>query len=1155
MNVAIACGGTGGHLFPGLAVAEALRLRGHRVLLLVSEKEIDRHAFQLAAAIEVRAIPGIGLPPWTSPRIITFLAEQLRATRLCGQLFDDFEPDVVLGMGGFTSAPPVIAARRRRVPVVLHDSNAIPGRATRLLARWVAAVAVGMDECAARLPGRCVVNAGTPVRASLRKRPAGDARWQLGLETRRQTVLVVGGSQGARGLNDLMLAALPHLKHLARQLQFIHLTGEADFERVRAAWETTGFKAVVRPFQKEMELAYSAATLAVARAGAASLAELAWFGLPAILVPFPDAADNHQLFNAQFAARNGGARVMPQAETSGEMLARAVEEMLVSATRRDMAEKMAALRRPDAAAAIATLLAQVAGVAEPGIARREIEIADIIRLLGESACAVHFVGIAGCGMSGIARLLLARGHRVTGSDLCAGKELDALRARGGTVFTGHDAANIGKPDLVIHSSAIQKDNPELRAAKAAGVPLVRRARMLSAVMQTPFLPGKKAPASICVAGTHGKTTTTAMIARVLKAGGHDPSFSVGGYVASIGGNAGDGAGEFFVAECDESDGTLVEYAPTHGVVLNIEEEHLDYYRDLPAILDAFGEFIENTHDHVFYCADDANAAKLCSAHPRAVSFGFSPDASCRATDVRTEKFGVRFAVRHNGRQLGDIMLAIPGKHNVSDATAAVAVGLTLGLKFDRIAAALATFRGADRRLDVKFEDANYLVVDDYAHHPTELRATLEALRAVGRKRIVAAFQPHRYTRTKLLASGFGRAFAGADKLVLTGVYAASEPAIEGVSGRTIFEAVKASGHAGVEFEPDLDRVAGRLLAAAQPGDIIAVLGAGDITKVADEVARRVRAGQVGDKAGQPMKTEDQIHAELRAMLAPETALSRNEPMAKKTTFQVGGTAQFWCEPAGEDDLGRVLRYCHAERLPFFIIGRGSNLLARDHGVKGVVIRLTRPFLSKIEVSGDRIAAGAGAKLRDVVMAAKRAHLTGLEFLEGIPGSVGGALRMNAGAMGQWTFEVVERVRFMDYAGNVEEKSAGEIRFEYRGCPLFRDHVALGAVFKATPAAPEVIESRLKTFQEKRWHNQPHESSAGCVFKNPKEIPAGKLIDELGLKGKIIGKARISEVHGNFIVNDGGATAEDVLKLIEFVKKRAREERGIELETEVIILGD
>ena len=558
---------------------------------------------------------------------------------------------------------------------------------------------------------------------------------------------------------------------------------------------------------------------------------------------------------------------------------------------------------------------------------------------------------------------------------------------------------------------------------------------------------------------------------------------------------------------------------------------------------------------MFFSADDPNATKLCAAHPRAISFGLDATANYRAVDVRAEKFGVRFAIKHAGETLGEIVLRVPGLKNVSNATAAVAVGRTLGLKFERIAAALGTYTGVDRRLQVKFEDTEYLVVDDYAHHPTELKATLDALRSTGERRIIAAFQPHRYTRTKLLKTQFGTAFAGADKLILTEVYAASEPAIEGTSGLTIFESVKASGHQDVEFEPELARVADRLLAAAQPGDIIAVLGAGDIHQVADEVARRIRAGQVGDKANMPVKAEAEIFADLRTLLAPETVLLRNEPMAKKTTFQIGGQAQFWCEPSSEADLGRVLGYCTEHRVPFFIIGRGSNLLVSDSGLRGIVIRLSQPFLSSIEISGDRITAGAGAKLRDVVVAAKRSNLAGLEFLEGIPGTVGGALRMNAGAMGQWTFEVLDRVRFMDYAGNIQEKPASEVFFEYRGCPLFRNHVALGATFKGVPAEPAAIESRLKTFQEKRWQSQPHESSAGCIFKNPEGIPAGKLIDELGLKGKRIGHARISEVHGNFIVNDGGATAADVLQLIDFVKKRAKEERGIELETEVMIVGE
>jgi UDP-N-acetylmuramate--L-alanine ligase/undecaprenyldiphospho-muramoylpentapeptide beta-N-acetylglucosaminyltransferase/UDP-N-acetylenolpyruvoylglucosamine reductase len=1138
-----------------VAVAEMLRLRGHRVMLLVSGKAIDRQAAATATGFEVRVIPAVAMPPLLSLKLPVFAVRFLQAARLCSRLFDEFKPAVVLGTGGFTSVPAALAAWQRRVPFVTHESNAIPGRATRLLARIAAAVAVGMEECAAYFPGRRVVNTGTPVRGALRKLPASEARWQLGLDQQRRTVLIAGGSQGAHGLNNLVIEALPGLRHLGRQIQFIHLTGDGDFERVRAAYEANGLKAVVRQFLKEMELAYSAATLAVSRSGAAALSELAWFGVPSVLVPFPAAADNHQFFNADSAAKNGGARVMTETATTGAMLAATIDELLRGVERRPMSEKMAELRRPDAASALASLLAEVGGVVEPVVVPRELQSGEISRLLGERACTVHFVGVAGCGMSGIARLLLARGHRVSGSDTGGAAELEALRGRGATVVAEHAAGNIGKPDLVVYSNAITKDNPELRAAETMGVPIVRRARMLAAVMQTPFLTGKPAPASVCVAGIHGKTTTSAMIAHVLKAGGRDPSFCIGGYIASLGGNAGDGAGEFFVAESDESDGTLVEYAPTHSVVMNVEEEHLDYYRDLQAILDTFAQFVENTRDRVFFCADDANAARLCAGHPRAVSFGFAADATYRATDVRQEAGCTRFTVRRAGHALGGISLVVPGRHNVSNATAAVAAGMTLGLAFEQVAAALATFRGAERRLEVKFEDRDYMVVDDYAHHPTELRATLEALRSLGRRRVVVAFQPHRYTRTKFLGAQFGKAFEGADKLVLTDVYAASEPAIEGISGRTIFEAVKASGHSGVEFEPELSHVADRLLATARPGDVIAILGAGDIYKVADEVARRARAGQIGARADSVMKTEDDIFTELRALLSLDTVLLRNEPMAKKTTFQLGGSAQFWCEPANEGDLGKVLGYCALQRLPFFLIGRGSNLLVRDGGIKGVVIRLSHAAMSRVEVRGDRITAGAGAKVRDVVMSAKQANLAGLEFLEGIPGSVGGALRMNAGAMGQWTFETVESVRFMDPAGNVYEKPAGEIHYEYRGCPLFRDHIALAAVFKGTPALHEVIESRLKSFQQKRWSTQPRESSAGCIFKNPKQIPAGKLIDELGLKGKTMGKARVSEVHGNFIVNDGGATAADVLQLIEFIKKRAKEERGIELETEVLILGE
>jgi UDP-N-acetylenolpyruvoylglucosamine reductase len=243
------------------------------------------------------------------------------------------------------------------------------------------------------------------------------------------------------------------------------------------------------------------------------------------------------------------------------------------------------------------------------------------------------------------------------------------------------------------------------------------------------------------------------------------------------------------------------------------------------------------------------------------------------------------------------------------------------------------------------------------------------------------------------------------------------------------------------------------------------------------------------------------------------------------------------------------------KLPFTIIGRGSNLLIRDGGIRGVVISLGHETFSRVQIVGEHLHCGAGAKLKTVSVDARRAGLAGLEFLEGIPGSVGGALRMNAGAMGSWMFEVVEQIRFMDFAGGVHERKASEVNVEYRGCPLFKTHIALGAVLHGTPASKETIQERASQFNAKRWETQPAQPSAGCIFKNPKAVPAGKLIEELGLKGTKRGGAMVSTVHGNFIVNEGNATAKDVLELIEFIKQTAKAKRGIDLETEVEIIGE
>jgi len=304
------------------------------------------------------------------------------------------------------------------------------------------------------------------------------------------------------------------------------------------------------------------------------------------------------------------------------------------------------------------------------------------------------------------------------------------------------------------------------------------------------------------------------------------------------------------------------------------------------------------------------------------------------------------------------------------------------------------------------------------------------------------------------------------------------------------------------------------------------------------------------------ETISNLFRDLHLLLPKDTLVRRDEPLAKRTTLRVGGPADLYIEPGSDAALSLVLETARFRGLPVILLGRGSNLLVRDGGLRGVVVSLAHPHFSRIETEGNRITAGAGARLKAIAHEARRAGLGGLEFFEGIPGSLGGALRMNAGAMGAWTFDRVERLRCMDRSGAIRDLPAAEVPVEYRACPLLRTHIALGAVLRAEPADPEVVRSRMEQCSHKRWESQPNEPSAGCTFKNPlPTLPAGRLIDELGLKGTRIGDAMVSPVHANFLVNLGNATARDVLTLIGLVRERARTLRAIELETEVEIIGE
>lgn len=797
-----------------------------------------------------------------------------------------------------------------------------------------------------------------------------------------------------------------------------------------------------------------------------------------------------------------------------------------------------------------------------------IQVSDLLQSAGLKG-AVYLVGAGGCGMSGLGHLLLDIGHQVVGSDLCQNEETRRLRARGAVIHTGHEAHQIraARPVLVACSSAIRANNTELMTARELKIPIVRRATLLSALVQR--------QRGICVAGMHGKTTTSALLTFALQRLKVQASHAIGAFVPQLERHARYctgvlpepgtssshshdearyGGENFFIAEADESDGTLREFHPEHAIVLNVDAEHLDYYANIEAVCREFQTFAGQTRGRLVFCADDARLAEMYVKFPGAISYGFNPLASYRIEMKRESAVGstpngrpaTSFDIWHNGRHLGEFTTGLLGEKNASNCAAVIALLHQLGFQPLETADAIASFRGAARRQEELFSDVRYRIFDDYGHHPNEIVATIKALKSLAPRRLLVAFQPHRYTRTQRLLSEFATCFAGADKLWLTEVYAASEPEIPGVNGLLLADVVRAQGQPA-EFIGSLEELRAAVHGALQPGDVALFLGAGDITNAARELADRLR-----EEA--PTGVE-RLFAALAAVLSPPAVLRRDEPLAKKTTLRVGGPADFYIEPSCELELAEILGICAKHQTQFVILGRGSNLLIKDGGIRGVVISLTHSNFSRVEFSGNRLHCGAGARLKAVATEAKRNGVTGLEFLEGIPGSVGGALRMNAGAMGSWMFDVVETIRFMDYTGRTHERRASEVNVEYRGCPLFKNHIALGAVLKGESAARAIVERRMQTFSQKRWTTQPAAASAGCIFKNPGPIPAGKLIDELGLKGTRVGGAAVSDVHGNFIVNEGGATAKDVLALIEIIQQRAKAARGIELQTEVEILGE
>lgn len=443
----------------------------------------------------------------------------------------------------------------------------------------------------------------------------------------------------------------------------------------------------------------------------------------------------------------------------------------------------------------------------------------------------HLIGIGGIGMSGIAKLLLEKNISVSGSDLKETEITNSLKKLGADIFIGHNRMNVGDAGVIVYSSAIKKDNPELIEAGKRGLPLIKRAQALAQLMQDKTV--------ITVTGSHGKTTTTSLVSCLLLEAGFNPTFAVGGLINNIDTNCLSGKGSFFVAEADESDGSFLYYRPKYSIITNVDYEHLDYYRDFPSEVEAFRRFAANTQPGgcLFLCGDDATLKNIARdiKGTKVIFFGLNNDADIYPRSIKIDGLASEFDCFFRDDFIGRFRLEIGGRHNISNALPVIALGRELGIDLRFIQAALGNYKGAKRRLEIKLKTDGLIIIDDYAHHPTEIKATLAAAINLKSKRLIAVFQPHRYTRTKLLMHEFVKSFDFADCVYITDIYAASEPPLAGVTAKGIYEGIKKYFPGKEAYFLPKEELAKHILKIIRPGDTVITLGAGDITKVSDEL--------------------------------------------------------------------------------------------------------------------------------------------------------------------------------------------------------------------------------------------------------------------------------------------------------------------------------
>lgn len=746
----------------------------------------------------------------------------------------------------------------------------------------------------------------------------------------------------------------------------------------------------------------------------------------------------------------------------------------------------------------------------------------------------HMLGVGGMGMAPLALFLKQADCRVTGNDDNFNPRVHQLLLDNGVELS--QQIDLQSVDGVIYSNALGAAHPALKAAVGIGASTMRRGEFL-ATLSNRFK-------TIAVAGSHGKTTTCGMLIYALKHAGFSCNYILGGLFSDnelLPGNYTEGC-PWLIIEVDESDGSIQSFEPTVSLLVNVDWDHADFYRTKGKCIATFQGIINRTREHVFLNQSCQNSTELELEGIQATIHTFGEGGNAQLLKFQDKTMTL-------GGALPSCSLPVPFKEPFNLQNALAALSVVHFLIADLSSSLLEGFPGLWRRQEVLYEGDGFCILEDYGHHPTEIDRLFEALR-LRKGPLIVVFQPHRFSRTLQFKLDFAEVLSKADQVIFMEVYSAGEAPLEGGTGTDMFDVYSdLAPHRESLFCADESAVLERLEIIDPDQGVLLFLGAGNIQEVASKYVEKI-------KSSNALESSDLL-SRLSGRVSPDTVLRANEPLANKTTLRVGGKADYYAEPANESDLRALLKEASKRSLPVHFLGRGSNLIVPDSGVRGLVVRLNKPFFQQIEIMEDgRVRAAAGVRLKELCGFMRRKEISGFEFLEGIPGNVGGALRMNAGAMGGWISDVISEVVLMDYRGEAFTLSTEELHFGYRHCRELLNAIGLAALFKSGDASSlESIQHTMDSYQNTRKESQPRQASSGCTFKNPDGSAAGMLIDKSDFKGFSVGGAEVSSVHANFIINTGKATASDIITLVNELRKKVYQKTGYELEPEVILFGD